>query len=660
MAGRPFLNVALPATATAAVAVVSYLLYKKTYSPDDYKQQLTNAATATTPDKVPSSPVSPPPTPTPVPIPSDPDPTPMTMTKPQTTPDSSPCESPPLAFYEAADITPRIFDSNGDEGNNNNIWTLERLSDHLAMISEQINPFLHVPSTSVDSRGDMREDHSLTNIWKDEVDVRSVPQPVDNASSQVQPSIKPQVTEKIETMNKVARKASKSGMTSGAETKPEKIQSGKKGDVGTVAAVLMKNAAQGSAAGSKNVDAKSLLNLQLDETDYDMMGMHDKVPKIFPELEPHAVDPTLASNPFAIEPTAQTNVSQIPLGTGAFDSATHSPSEDMLESPCVSNYSDIHSEESSDSGKGGSDINMPAVKPHPVVYEFELPQDLCGLLIGQQGSTIKFIKNKTQANIYLKRHHYNSRLKLCTITGNQSEVDAALVMIRTKFPLTKYPIVTLHQVNPQLPACDTFSLPETMQLILPEGIMCDVYLSSLVSANHFFVQQTVHPTYPALSTLTAKMTKCYSKAGTPSVPGSVLPSAICAAPVLGGWYRAQVTHVFNERECGVKYLDYGGYAKVPTASLKQIRGDFLTIPFQASECFLANVKPINDEAGWTIEAHQVFEELAQGQILQAQVVGYSETGVPFVYLYSRQGVLTHFINRELVSRGVAMWYDHQV
>jgi len=54
------------------------------------------------------------------------------------------------------------------------------------------------------------------------------------------------------------------------------------------------------------------------------------------------------------------------------------------------------------------------------------------------------------------------------------------------------------------------------------------------------------------------------------------------------------------------------------------------------------------EVGWTSEANALFEELAQGQILQALIVGYNEAGVPLVHLYKVQGVsvrtLLSFLN----------------
>ncbi|GIX82310.1 a-kinase anchor protein 1, mitochondrial [Caerostris extrusa] len=152
------------------------------------------------------------------------------------------------------------------------------------------------------------------------------------------------------------------------------------------------------------------------------------------------------------------------------------------------------------------------------------------------------------------------------------------------------------------------------------------------------------------------MIECYSQLDTPLLPHPVEPGVICAAPVLNGWYRAQVIYVYeNEIDCELKFVDYGGFSQAPISSLRQIRSDFMSLPFQASECYLANVRPIDPVEGWSAEATSTFEQLAQGQFLQALLVEYAADGLPCVHLYRVQGVTNVFINKELVERGLAVW-----
>lgn len=71
--------------------------------------------------------------------------------------------------------------------------------------------------------------------------------------------------------------------------------------------------------------------------------------------------------------------------------------------------------------------------------------------------------------------------------------------------------------------------------------------------------------------------------------------SICAAPTENNWYRAQVISTSEETDTSVvKLVDFGGYLTVDNDQLKQIRSDFMTLPFQATEALLAFVKPANN------------------------------------------------------------------
>lgn len=85
---------------------------------------------------------------------------------------------------------------------------------------------------------------------------------------------------------------------------------------------------------------------------------------------------------------------------------------------------------SNDSGKGGSDVVTPPSSRTPagdgsvtddvtlpIVYEFVIPQQLVGRLIGRFGCFVAEIKEKTHAHILIKKHPTNNKLKVCAIEG---------------------------------------------------------------------------------------------------------------------------------------------------------------------------------------------------------------------------------------------------
>uniref|UniRef100_A0A336KDN8 CSON006628 protein n=1 Tax=Culicoides sonorensis TaxID=179676 RepID=A0A336KDN8_CULSO len=316
---------------------------------------------------------------------------------------------------------------------------------------------------------------------------------------------------------------------------------------------------------------------------------------------------------------------------------------------------------STDSGKGSS-------PPHSEggaltsIYEFVVPVHAVPQLIGRKGNYVNQLKNKTGVNMIVKKHPTTHKQKICSLEGTQKEIDAALKMIRIKLPEKRFPTVTLQRVfftHPNsvipLPAMDT----SVLQLNLIEGINNDVVISSIMSGGHVFLQQPLHPSYPQLNVLQMCMNQSYSVIETPNLQ-KIVEDAVCAAPILGpdgttNWYRVQIiSHNPETDTCLVKYLDYGGYVSVYAKDLRQIRTDFMTVPFQATECLLSNIQPKGLE--WVPEASEVLYSLTSGIVLQAQVAGYSGDGLPEVYLYAcfaKDNVV--FINQELVARGLAEW-----
>lgn len=356
------------------------------------------------------------------------------------------------------------------------------------------------------------------------------------------------------------------------------------------------------------------------------------------------------------------------------DSANHSPAEAMLASPSCSIASDGHHSDS-DSGKGGSDVATPpppkqttqAPGPLTMIHEFLIPQQLVGRLIGRQGAFVHLIKDKTNAHILIKKHPEGVKnVKVCAVQGTREEIDAALDMIREKFPEKKYPDVTLDHVA-FTDATNAVSLvADCMYLKLIEGINNDTIVSCMVSPRHLFLQQPTHPTFPNLNVLAAYMNACYSD-DTNGVPPPLLPSpvvenTICAAYSIDTWCRATVVSSDEPSNTSyIKFLDFGGYATVETTTLRQIRGDFLLLPFQAAECFLAGVHPQQyAEDGtelWPQEAYDMIVEMTKSAVVYTQVVDYTEDGVPLVYIYIRGPQHVIFLNKELVNRGLAVWAD---
>lgn len=313
------------------------------------------------------------------------------------------------------------------------------------------------------------------------------------------------------------------------------------------------------------------------------------------------------------------------------------------------------SEVSNDSGKGGSVDNvLPSQSDEEQLFEFNIPSDMCGLFIGTKGKTIKMICGESGTRIMVKNHPYNRDYQICVIEGTQSAINAACSIIKMKFPSIQFPGIEADtNINPVL-------MPEIMQLNLPEGVNVDVVVSSIIDGGRIFIQQPTHPTFPSLERLNVYMNQCYFQNGAvPDIPRPIESGVICAAPMLDGWYRAQIIATYDATdEADIKYVDYGGYSRISSSCLKQIRSDFMTLPFEAVECYLANITPLAGELYFSTKATAVLEELTQRKMLNAQIVGRADDGIPYVHIYQifpNNAVV--LVNREMVNRGVVRWVE---
>lgn len=128
------------------------------------------------------------------------------------------------------------------------------------------------------------------------------------------------------------------------------------------------------------------------------------------------------------------------------------------------------------------------------------------------------------------------------------------------------------------------------------------------------------------------MNQWYTMSEAPELP-EIIDSAICALCVEENWYRVQIlSHSSQTKTCTVKYMDFGGYMTVKSSELRQIHADFMSVPFQAIECVLSNIRAPNS-GEWSKEAADTIASFTQGVILQAQIAGYTQDELPEVFLF---------------------------
>ncbi|XP_019901773.1 tudor and KH domain-containing protein isoform X1 [Esox lucius] len=188
----------------------------------------------------------------------------------------------------------------------------------------------------------------------------------------------------------------------------------------------------------------------------------------------------------------------------------------------------------------------------------------------------------------------------------------------------------------------------------------EVYVSASENPSHFWIQ-ILGVRSLQLDKLTAEMSRFYSN-GTLQEQRveTIVVGDIVAAPYRdhGTWNRARVLGVLGSGLVDLYYVDFGDNGELPRDSLRSMRSDFLSLPFQAIECSLAGVKPAGE--AWSEEALDDFDRLtwvAEWRPLLAKLCSYSHSEIsswPSVQLYDSKDGKTVDLGEELVRLGHAV------
>ena len=147
-----------------------------------------------------------------------------------------------------------------------------------------------------------------------------------------------------------------------------------------------------------------------------------------------------------------------------------------------------------------------------------MPLSLVGKLIGQRGSFLQGVRNKTDVKVTIKRVPSMKDHKLCILEGSQEGIIKALTLIRQKFPEKKYPQFTLEEISLPSTPQESLWISGMMNLSLIEGVNNDVSVCFIVKPNRFFIHLPTHPTYPSLRILDENITQLYNSTESPPIP----------------------------------------------------------------------------------------------------------------------------------------------
>ncbi|XP_027033305.1 tudor and KH domain-containing protein isoform X3 [Tachysurus fulvidraco] len=204
-----------------------------------------------------------------------------------------------------------------------------------------------------------------------------------------------------------------------------------------------------------------------------------------------------------------------------------------------------------------------------------------------------------------------------------------------------------------------FEIPSP-DLSFQPGEHLEVYVSASENPQHFWIQ-IIGVRSLQLDKLTKEMSRFYNgDTSNEHRVKAIVVGDIVAAPYQnhGTWNRARVLGVLSSGLIDLYYVDFGDNGELPRDQLCSLRSDFLSLPFQAIECSLAEVQPAGHF--WTEDALDDFETMtycAQWKPLLAKLCSYSHTEMsswPSVKLYDNSQGKVVDLGEELIRLGHAV------
>ncbi|CAI9716245.1 Hypothetical predicted protein [Octopus vulgaris] len=228
-------------------------------------------------------------------------------------------------------------------------------------------------------------------------------------------------------------------------------------------------------------------------------------------------------------------------------------------------------------------------------------------------------------------------------------------------------LIPKHSVNPPQSLAIT-SLPEDAVgpgvayrlLDIPNNIhFVEVFVSNIENPGHFWLKFRGKAYSVALENLMDELELLYysSDADAYHVPDEFICVGLVAAAIYPedqNWHRVYITKVPNVSFVEVYFVDYGNTCTVSRNSLRLLRNHFLSLPMQAIEGRLANVKPINDE--WSTKARNRMLSLCFNKPLIALVIQVKDRVMSVCLTDTSDNKIDIHINDVLVAEKYCIFY----
>ncbi|KAJ8298883.1 hypothetical protein KUTeg_022943 [Tegillarca granosa] len=263
------------------------------------------------------------------------------------------------------------------------------------------------------------------------------------------------------------------------------------------------------------------------------------------------------------------------------------------------------------------------------IIELSVPAKAVGAVIGRQGANIKKIQEESGARVNFQddKTTNQDQDRMVVIRGNTESAQNAELLIRKI--IADMPVIITEEIfvpsralgriiesaATQSDTVGGFNWPEGKEYV-------EVYVSAVASPSNFWIQILTSMAVQ-LDELVSSMASMYSsEISTDYLVSELSVGDMVAAPFENdpSWYRAKVMGVEGNK-IDIFYVDYGDSVYIEKNKLRKLCSQFLSLPFQAVECCLANIQPSGDS--WSEECIEIVEDLtycAKWKVIMAKKI----------------------------------------
>ncbi|ESP02791.1 hypothetical protein LOTGIDRAFT_110746, partial [Lottia gigantea] len=198
----------------------------------------------------------------------------------------------------------------------------------------------------------------------------------------------------------------------------------------------------------------------------------------------------------------------------------------------------------------------------------------------------------------------------------------------------------------------------------PEELFCTMCVTEVIECGHFWIQYVNSQRFQELKYIQDSLNVNNGQNLEP-LTGLLKPGMYCAAPFKENdsvaYYRGRIESIDNQSDptghkTKVFFVDYGNTQITPRALLRVLPDAFLSVPFQAVECFLSGIRPSAvkcPDGVWSREANNKFREKVLGRNMFAQIFSVVRDAIRVELIEKQANGFEYSINQELIRRGFA-------